>query len=104
MQGDIVCYALLFALAQCYREDPSHFLSLSKQAINSALTHEIVAELCDRGHIEEGGRDTIRFTPPWLQSVPERSITCPVLYVKSGPAVIRSLRSFVGNCGNRVNS
>jgi hypothetical protein len=63
MQGDIVCYALLFALAQCYREDPSHFLSLSEQAINSALTREIVAELCDRGHIEEGGRNTIRFTP-----------------------------------------
>ena len=39
---------LLFALAQRYREDPSHFLSLSKQTINSVLTREILAQLVYR--------------------------------------------------------
>ena len=52
------CYrdGLLFTLAQRYREDPSHFLHLSKQSMGSALTREIVAELRNAGHIEEDVR------------------------------------------------
>jgi len=62
MQRELVRDGLLFALAQSYQEDPSHFLSLSKQTINSVLTREIVAELRNEGHIEEEVRGTIRLT------------------------------------------
>jgi hypothetical protein len=62
MQRELVRDGLLFALAECYREDPSHFLNLSKEALDSALTRVIVAELCNEGHIEEEVRGTIRFT------------------------------------------
>ena len=46
-----------------YREDPRRFLNLSKQAVDSALTREIVAELRNEGHVEEDVRGTIRLTP-----------------------------------------
>jgi predicted transcriptional regulator len=62
MQRELVRDGLLFALARRYQEDPSHFLTLSKQSINSALTREIVAELRTEGHIEEEVRGTIRLT------------------------------------------
>jgi predicted transcriptional regulator len=63
MERELVRDGLLFALAQCYREDPSHFLRLSTQTINSVLTREIVAELRNEGHIEEEVRGTLRLTP-----------------------------------------
>jgi hypothetical protein len=63
MQRELVRDGLLFALAQGYREDPSHFLKLSKQTIDSALTSEILTQLRNEGHIEEEEmRGTIRFT------------------------------------------
>ena len=62
MPRELVRDGLLFALAQRYKEDPSHFLHLSKQSMGSALTLEIVAELKNAGHIEEDMRGTIRFT------------------------------------------
>ena len=63
MQRELVRDGLLFALARRYREDPSRFLSLSTQTINSAFTREIVAGLRNEGHIEEAVRGTIRLTP-----------------------------------------
>ena len=63
MQRDLVRDGLLFKLAQQYREDPRHFVSLSKEAMDSALGREIVAELRNEGHIEEEVRGTIRLTP-----------------------------------------
>ena len=42
MQRDLVRDGLLFALAQGYREDPGHFLSLSKQAVDSALAARLL--------------------------------------------------------------
>jgi hypothetical protein len=63
MQRDLVRDGLLFTLAQRYRENPTHFLSLSKQAVDSASAREIVAELRNEGHIEEDVRGTIRLTP-----------------------------------------
>jgi len=63
MQRDLVRDGLRFKLAQQYRENPTRFLSLSKEAMDSALGREIVAELRNEGHVEEEVRGTIRFTP-----------------------------------------
>lgn len=62
MQRDLVRDGLRFKLAQRYEENPAHFLSLSKQAVDSALAREIVAELRNEGHVEEDVRGTIRLT------------------------------------------
>jgi hypothetical protein len=45
MERDLVRDGLRFKLAKQYRDDPTGFLSLSKEAIDSALGREIVAEL-----------------------------------------------------------
>ena len=63
MKRDLIRDGLRFKLAQRYQEDPRHFLSLSKQAVDSALAREIVAELRNAGHVEEDVRGTIRLTP-----------------------------------------
>lgn len=63
MQRDLVRDGLRFKLAQRYREDPRGFLSLSKQAVDSPLAREIVAELRNQGYVEEEVRGTIRLTP-----------------------------------------
>jgi hypothetical protein len=63
MERDLVRDGLRFKLAKQYREDPTGFLSLSKEAIDSALGREIVAELRNEGHIEEEVRGRIRLTP-----------------------------------------
>jgi hypothetical protein len=63
MERDLVRDGLRFKLAKQYREDPTGFLSLSKEAIDSALGREIVAELRNEGHIEEEVRGKIRLTP-----------------------------------------
>ena len=63
MERDLVRDGLRFKLAEQYRESPTRFLSLSKEAIDSALGREIVAELRNEGHIEEEVRGKIRLTP-----------------------------------------
>ena len=63
MERDLVRDGLRFKLAKQYRDDPTVFLSLSKEAIDSALGREIVAELRNEGHIEEEVRGKIRLTP-----------------------------------------
>ena len=63
MQRDLVRDGFRFKLAEQYRENPMRFLSLSKEAIDSALGREIVAELRNERHIEEEVRGTIRLTP-----------------------------------------
>ena len=63
MQRDLVRDGIRFKLAERYRENPAGFLSLSKEAIDSALGREIVAELRNEGHVEEEVRGTIRLTP-----------------------------------------
>jgi hypothetical protein len=63
MERDLVRDGLRFKLAKQYRDDPTGFLSLSKEAIDSALGREIVAELRNEGHIEEEVRGKIRLTP-----------------------------------------
>jgi hypothetical protein len=63
MKRDLVRDGLRVKLAQRYREDPRQFVTLSKEAIDSASGREIVAELRNEGHIEEEARGTIRLTP-----------------------------------------
>jgi hypothetical protein len=63
MQRDLVLDGLRFKLAKQYRENPTGFLSLSREVIDSALSREIVAELRNEGHVEEEVRGTIRLTP-----------------------------------------
>jgi predicted transcriptional regulator len=63
MQRDLVRDGIRFKLAERYRENPAGFLSLSKEAIDSALGREIVAELRNEGYVEEEVRGTIRLTP-----------------------------------------
>ena len=63
MQRDLILDGLRFKLAERYRENPTGFLKLSKEAIDSALAREIVAALRNEGHVEEQVRGTIRLTP-----------------------------------------
>jgi hypothetical protein len=63
MQRDLVRDGLRFKLAQQYREDPRHFVSLTKEAMDSPSGREIVADLRNEGHVEEDVRGTIRLTP-----------------------------------------
>lgn len=62
MERDLILDGLRFKLAEQYRENPKNFLSLSKEAIDSALTREIVAKLRSEGHVEEEVRGKIRLT------------------------------------------
>jgi hypothetical protein len=63
MQRDLVLDGLRFKLAEQYRENPTGFLSLSKEAVDSVLGREMIAELRNEGHVEEVVRGTIRLTP-----------------------------------------
>jgi hypothetical protein len=63
MQRELIRDGLLAALAQRYQEDPSQFLTLSKQTVDSALAREVVAELRNEGYVEEEVRGVIRLTP-----------------------------------------
>ena len=53
MQRDLVRDGLRFKLAERYREDPTGFLSLSKEAIDSALGREIVASCGTRATLRK---------------------------------------------------
>jgi hypothetical protein len=87
MQRHLVRDGLRFKLAQRYQENPRHFLSLSKQAVDSALAREIVAELRNEGHVEEEVRGTIRLIP--LQSVSKRSTTLLLQKLNDGEGLLR---------------
>jgi len=63
MHRDLFLDGLRFKLAEQYRENPTGFLSLSKEAIDYVLGREMVAELRNEGHVEEEVRGTIRLTP-----------------------------------------
>jgi hypothetical protein len=60
---ELIRDGLLLALSQRYRDDPSQFLVLSKQSLDSALMRGVVADLRNEGQIEEQMRGVIRLTP-----------------------------------------
>ena len=60
---ELIRDGLLLALSQRYRDDPSQFLILSRQSLDSALMRGVVADLRNEGQIEEQMRGVIRLTP-----------------------------------------
>ena len=62
MQRELIREGLLFTLAAAYEEDPCHFVTLSKQTVDSSLAREVVAELRNAGYVEEQVRGVIRLT------------------------------------------
>jgi predicted transcriptional regulator len=63
MHGELIRDGLLVTLAKRYENDPSQFVTLSKQTLDSSLAREIVAELRNEGYIQEQVRGVIRLTP-----------------------------------------
>jgi hypothetical protein len=59
--------ALLVRLAKSYEIDPSRFVTLSKQTVDSSFAREVVAELRNLGYIEEQVRGIVRLTPRGYQ-------------------------------------
>ncbi|PYX04947.1 MAG: hypothetical protein DMG88_23065 [Acidobacteria bacterium] len=60
---ELIRDGLLLALAQRYRDDPSQFLTLSRQSLDSALVRGVVADLRNKGQVEEQVSGVIRLTP-----------------------------------------
>ena len=56
------CEELLLALAECYEHDPSQFVALARQTVDSCFVREIVAGLRNEGYVEERLRGVIRLT------------------------------------------
>jgi Mn-dependent DtxR family transcriptional regulator len=53
---------LLTTLAGCYEQDPSRFVTLPKQTMDSSWARVAVAELRNEGVVEEQVRGVIRLT------------------------------------------
>jgi hypothetical protein len=63
MQLEMLENGLLFKLAQFYEQDPTRFLALPKQTIDSSSARMAVAEMRNEGWVEEQVRGVIRLTP-----------------------------------------
>ena len=63
MQPETIQTELLLTLAGLYEEDPSQFVTLPKQTVDSSIAREAVAELRNEGIVEEQVRGVIRLTP-----------------------------------------
>jgi predicted transcriptional regulator len=64
---------LLAALTECYEADTAHFVSLSKQVVDSSSAREVIADLRNEGYVEEQERGVIRFTRRGYESLRERA-------------------------------
>jgi hypothetical protein len=62
MQQQSIQDDLLTTLAGCYEQDPSRFVTLPKQTMDSSWARVAVAELRNEGVIEEQVRGVIRLT------------------------------------------
>jgi predicted transcriptional regulator len=62
MQSELIREGLLVTLAKTYEEDPSEFVTLPKQTVDSSIAREAVAELRNEGYVEEQIRGVIRLT------------------------------------------
>jgi hypothetical protein len=63
MQLESIQNELLVTLIGRYEEDPTQFLTLSKQTVDSSVAREAVSELRNEGIVEEHVRGVIRLTP-----------------------------------------
>lgn len=59
---DLLRDGLLVTLVERYEVDPSQFVTLSQQTVDSSLAREAVAILRNEGHIEEKVRGVVRLT------------------------------------------
>jgi ribosomal protein S19E (S16A) len=67
MEIELIRDGLLVTLAKCYEENPSQFVTLPKQTLDSSIAREAVAELRNEGYVEEQVRGVIRLTPRGYQ-------------------------------------
>jgi hypothetical protein len=63
MQSELIREGLLVTLAKTYEENPTEFVTLPKQTVDSSIAREAVAELRNEGYVEEQIRGVIRLTP-----------------------------------------
>jgi hypothetical protein len=62
LEKQLILDGLLVVLAKRYVWDPTEFITLSRQFLDSALAREVVAQLRNEGYLEEKVRGTIRLT------------------------------------------
>jgi hypothetical protein len=62
MRREMIWESLLVTLAASYEEDPSRYVTLSKQTLDSALAREAISELRNDAYVEEQVRGVIRLT------------------------------------------
>jgi hypothetical protein len=62
MYTELIPSELLITLAKCYEEDPSRFVTLPKQTLDSSSARLAVAELRNEGYVEEKIRGVVRLT------------------------------------------
>jgi hypothetical protein len=62
MHRELIRDVLLVKLANSYEIDPSRFVTLSKQTMDSSFAREVVAELRNLGYLEEQVRGIVRLT------------------------------------------
>jgi hypothetical protein len=67
MESELIRDGLLVTLAKCYEQNPSEFVTLPKQTLDSSIAREAVAELRNEGFVEEQVRGVIRMTPRGYQ-------------------------------------
>jgi hypothetical protein len=53
---------LLAALTECHEADPSHFVTLPKQVLDSSQARMALADLRNQGMVEEQIRGVVRLT------------------------------------------
>jgi hypothetical protein len=64
MHGEeLIRDGLLLTLAQCYEQDPSRYVTLPKETLDSSSARGLVAELRNEGYVEEQVRGVVRLTP-----------------------------------------
>lgn len=62
MHRELIRDVLLVKLTKSYETDPSRFVTLSKQTVDSSFAREVIAELRNLGYIEEQVRGIVRLT------------------------------------------
>jgi hypothetical protein len=62
MHRESIRDALLLTFSKSYEIDPSRFVALSKQTVDSSFARLVVAELRNQGYLEEQVRGIVRLT------------------------------------------
>jgi hypothetical protein len=62
MHRESIRDAFLLTLSKSYEIDPSRFVALTKQTVDSSFARLVVAELRNQGYLEEQVRGIVRLT------------------------------------------